>query len=74
MTSLSKHFMATDLCYRQVNLAFLGAVTMVVCLKHVGIIDCVREKVENVSEDNIKAYLDALVKNKVLEPNSVPVL
>jgi hypothetical protein len=33
-------------CYRQVTLAFLGTETMVVCLKHVGITDWVRERLK----------------------------
>jgi hypothetical protein len=49
MTSLSEHFMATNVSstwwksFRQVTFAFLGTGTMVVCLKHVGITDSVRE-------------------------------
>ena len=56
MTSLSMHFMATDVSatgrksFRQVTL-FLGTGTMVVCLKHVGITDSGQGEVENVSED-----------------------
>ena len=52
MTSLSKHFMATDvsatgrLSFRQVTLVFLGTGTMVVCLKHVGITDSDRERLK----------------------------
>ena len=34
------------LSFRQVNLVLLGTGTMVVCLKHVGIIDSVRERLE----------------------------
>ena len=50
MTSLSKHFMATDvsatarLSFRQVTLVILGTGTMVVCLEHVVIIDSVRNR------------------------------
>jgi hypothetical protein len=72
MTSLSKHFMATDVSstgrqsFRLVTLVFLGTGTMVVCLKHVGIVGprdygglletcCYyrlrQGEVENVSED-----------------------
>ena len=49
MTSLSKHFMATDvsatgwLSFRQVK---LGTETMVVCLKHVGITDSVTDRLK----------------------------
>ena len=52
MTSLSKHFMPTDvsatgwLSFRQVTLVFLGTGTMVVCLKHVGITDSDRERLK----------------------------
>ena len=55
MTSLSKHFMATDVSatdpksFRQVSLAFLGTGTMVVYLKHG--IRLGQGEVENVSED-----------------------
>jgi hypothetical protein len=44
--------MATDLSvtvqesFRQVTMAFLGTGTMVVCLKHVGITDWVRERLK----------------------------
>ena len=52
MTSLSKHFMAADvsatglLSFRQVTLVFMGTGTMVVCLKHVGITDLVRDRLK----------------------------
>ena len=52
MTNLSKHFMATDVSatgrksFRQVTLVFLGTGTMVVCLKHVGITDSNRKRLE----------------------------
>ena len=60
MTSLSKHFMTTDVSamgqwsFRQVTLLFLGTGTMVVCLKHLGITDLGQGQVENVSEDTYK--------------------
>ena len=56
MTSLSKHFMATDVSamglysVRQVTFLFLGTGTMVVCLKNVGI-KLRKGEFENVSED-----------------------
>ena len=49
MTSLSKHFMATDVSamglssFRQVAFVSLGTGTMVVCLKHVGITESIRD-------------------------------
>jgi hypothetical protein len=53
MTSLSKYFMATDMnateqqqTFKQVTFAFLATGTMVVCLKHVGTTDLVRERLE----------------------------
>jgi hypothetical protein len=52
MTSLSKHFMATDmsvtvyLSFRQVTLVFLGTGPMVVCLKHIGITDSARDRLK----------------------------
>ena len=52
MTSLSKHFMATDvsamgqLSFRQVTLVSLGTGSMEVCLKHVGITDSDNEKLK----------------------------
>ena len=52
MTSLSKHFMATDVSgmgrqsFRQITLVFLGTGTTVVCLKCVGIIDTDRERLK----------------------------
>ena len=52
MTSLSEHFMATDVSatgqdsYRQVTLEFLGTGTMVVCFKYVGITDSDRERLK----------------------------
>ena len=52
MTSLSKHFMVTDVSasgrksFRQVTLVFLGTGTMVVCLKHVDITDSVRDRLK----------------------------
>ena len=52
MTSLSKHFMATDVSatgrqsFRQVTLVFFNTGTMVVCLKHVGMKDSDREKLK----------------------------
>jgi predicted peroxiredoxin len=48
MTCLSKNFMATDVSAmgQQVTLVFLSTGTMVVCLKHVGITDSDRERLE----------------------------
>jgi hypothetical protein len=52
MTSLSKHFMATDVSatgresFRKVTLVFLGTGTMVACLKNVGTTDSDRERLE----------------------------
>jgi hypothetical protein len=48
MTSLSTHFMATDVnaTFRQVAFASLGAGTTVVCLKHDGITDSVRDRLK----------------------------
>ena len=49
MTSLSKHFMATDVSatnlqsFRHVILVFLGTGSMVVCLKNVGLTDLDKE-------------------------------
>ena len=52
MTSLSKHFMATDVSatgwtlFRQVTFEFLGTGTMVVCLIHVVITHSDRERLK----------------------------
>jgi hypothetical protein len=48
-TGLSKHFMTTDVSatgqqlYRQATLVLLGTGIMLVCLKHVGVTDSVRD-------------------------------
>ena len=61
MTSLSKHFMATDVSatgrysFRQVTLGLLGTEPMVVCLKHVGITNSVRDRLK-MSEKTLASW------------------